>query len=856
MTAPRPRDAAGLRDVAAARGGRVRDAVVAFVRRYPAHLALAALTAGIGLSPAPPEVVLALAATAVAATVALGSPRLAVAVAALALVGGFMGDARLAAIDAGAGRLAALGEGSAPVAIDARAHLLERPRRSRFGSAAAVRILTGPASGVRLYARVPRDIGWPDPAHPGNELVVRGLARPPRRDAATAARDGFDLAAHLRRRGIAGDLAVTALGATGDARDGAPGAFDRARERAEAAIARGLAPPEAALARGLVLGQDEAIDELVREDFRDAGLGHLLAVSGQNIMLLCALALPLLALAGLGRRSRVVVLLLLIAAYVPLAGAAPSLQRAAVMGAAGLLAVAAGRPSSRWYALLLAAAATLALNPRVSGDAGWQLSFAAVAGIVLIAPGIRDALLAATSAGRDGGGRPPRAGRPPAGARARLARPLASARARLARPLAEGVAITVVATIATAPLLGLHFGSVPVAGLPANLAALPAVAPIMWIGMLQAGLGQLEPLPGLGAAAGSIAQALAIPNGALLRYLASVAEWAAALGEPLPLRLPLAGVAIAYALLVAAIPLMRRASNRAGPAAAVALARARHASPAAKVAAIAAVAVALAAAWAHAWLPPAPPRALTVSFLDVGQGDATLIQHPDGTTVLFDGGPPEARVVRLLRDAGVRRLDVVVATHASRDHHGGLSEVLEDLPVGTLVDGGDGTADPAFRALLRIASERGARLVEGRAGMRLSAGAITIDVLSPPPRPPGPTPEDPNPRAVVAVVSSGGFDLLLSGDAESEALAPLALPDVDAMKVPHHGSADPGLPAILGRVRPEAAAIPVGDNPYGHPTPSTLRTLTRHVPHVRRTDEHGTIRLRVEGGGMTIGTER
>ena len=192
-------------------------------------------------------------------------------------------------------------------------------------------------------------------------------------------------------------------------------------------------------------------------------------------------------------------------------------------------------------------------------------------------------------------------------------------------------------------------------------------------------------------------------------------------------------------------------------------------------------------------LRPTPwPDRLTVRFLDVGQGDATLIQHPDGTAVLFDGGPPEARTVRLLREAGVERLAVVVATHASRDHHGGLLEVLERTPVELLVDGGDGARDRSFRAVLAAARDRGARIVRAAAPLELHAGGVTIRVLSPPPRPPGPAPEDPNPRAVVAVVSSGAFDLLLSADAESDTLGPLPLPDVEAMKVPHHGSADPG----------------------------------------------------------------
>ena len=140
--------------------------------------------------------------------------------------------------------------------------------------------------------------------------------------------------------------------------------------------------PEAALARGMVLGQDEAIDETTRQDWRDSGLSHLLAVSGQNVMLLVALAMPLLALMRHRAAGTRTALLALMALYVPLAGAGPSLQRAGVMGAAGIAAMTLSRPASRWYALLLAAAATLALNPRVSADPGWQLSFAAVAGIL------------------------------------------------------------------------------------------------------------------------------------------------------------------------------------------------------------------------------------------------------------------------------------------------------------------------------------------------------------------------------------------------------------------------------------------------------------------------------------------
>ena len=278
--------------------------------------------------------------------------------------------------------------------------------------------------------------------------------------------------------------------------------------------------------------------------------------------------------------------------------------------------------------------------------------------------------------------------------------------------------------------------------------------------------------------------------------------------------------------------------------------------PAPLAAALGCVAVVAVLGWRHAH--PgfrAGPGELAVSFLDVGQGDATLIQDGDGTAVLFDGGPPEAGVQRALRAAGVRRLDLVVATHQSRDHQGGLHAVLARFPTRLLLENGDGTRDPDFRRLLAEADARGIRRVPARAGQVLSVGRLVVRVLAPAPRPPGaPPPEDPNPRGVAAVVSAGDFDVWLSADAESGAILPLELPRVEAMKISHHGSADPGLPEVLERLRPSVAAIEVGaGNDYGHPAPSTLDAL-RAVPRVYRTDRDGTVVLRVAGGRMTVET--
>jgi competence protein ComEC len=711
-----------------------------------------------------------------------------------------VGALREQAIDAPGQRL---DEGQA---IAATAHLLERPTPGPFGASAEVELIDGPARGSRLLARVRRDADLPSALAPGTELWLSGTF-----GHAEQGGGDFDFAAYLHRRGITGELAVERVRLTGRRRGGPVGAIDEVRERALAGIAADLRPPLAALAQGMVLGADEAVPSSVREDFRAAGLAHVLAASGQNVMLLVALAIPLLAAAGLSHRARIPALIGLVALYVPLAGAGPSIQRAGVMGVAGLLAMLLSRPSSRWYALLLAACATSALDPRVWRDPGWQLSFAAVIGILLIAPRIRRRLAAL----------------PPA--------------------LAEGVALTVAATVATAPLVAHHFGTVSLASVPANVAALPLIAPIMWIGMLRGLLGQV-------AAARPLSDLL----GVVLAPLLSACERLAALfadapGSTLELSLdsPLELV-LAYAMLAGGAFLVRRGVRRVDTRGSAAVAYLRRLPRERRFALAVIVSGLVVLVLARGLSPAGPPATLTVTFFDVGQGDATLIQHPDGSAVLFDGGPPEGGVARLLRRAGVRRLSALVMTHASRDHHGGLAEVVERFPIDLLLDGGDGSRDRDFRAVVAAARERGARHVSAIAPVTLRAGALTVDVRSPGPRAAGPPPEDPNPRAVVAIVSSDGFDLLLSGDAESDALLPLALPDVDAMKLPHHGSADPGLPELLERLSPEMASIPVGPNSYGHPAPSTLAALRAADVPTWRNDRHGTIRLTIDHGTQIV----
>jgi competence protein ComEC len=835
----------------------------------PWHVAVGSLAVGLALAPADAGLAPAGAAAALACLARARSPVLAVVAAALLLGGSAIGDARLRALD----RASALVDDGRT--ISARAHLLTRPRPSAFGSSAEARIATGSLAGARVLLRfADRGAQRAQPALArgtaiGAELALTGTLRRP----AKAPNAAFDFAAHLRRRGIAGELLVERVRPTGGRRLGVAGALDRLRGRAERAVSAGLSGQDAALALGMVLGQDEEIDSATRDDWRDAGLAHLLAVSGQNVMLLIALAIPVLVAAGVGPRGRGAALLCVVALYVPLAGAGPSLQRAGVMGAAGIAAMTLSRPASRWYALLLAAAVTLVLNPRACADPGWQLSFVAVVGIL--------------AAGRPLGVRLRRIARELAGPPIRAGpRPVASSLGRAAADgLCEAIAITVAATFATAPLVAYHFGSVALAGLPANLLALPAVAPAMWLGMVKAALGVISPLLPM---TGELAEALGPLTRVPIGYLDGLAERCATLpGGQLELPLHSASAVVAaYAAMTALVYGPRLAHRATAERATAERATAGRASAGAAPRGVApsrarAGLLELAAAWrrrprslragtaalvlvvlvlvarAVVDVPP-PPRALTVRFLDIGQGDATLIQDGAGANVLFDGGPPEARVYRQLRAAGVRQLDLVVATHQSLDHQGGLHEVIERIPTGLLMENGYGTHDPDFRRLLAEADARGVRRVPARAGQVLRVGRLRIEILAPEPQQPGaPPPEDPNPHGVAAIVSQGSFDLWLAADAESDAILPLPLRPVEAMKVSHHGSADPRLPEVLKRLQPQVAAIEVGaGNSYGHPTPETLAALRAAVPRVHRTDRDGTVTLTLMDGHLEVTTER
>ncbi len=595
------------------------------------------------------------------------------------------------------------------------------------------------------------------------------------------------------------------------------------RQRAEDGLGRGMPAREAALARGFVLGEDEGVDPKTTEDFRRSGLSHLLAVSGENVTLLALLAMPLLGALGIPLRERLVWVLGLIAIYVPLAGAGPSIQRAGVMGAVGLLATLGGRRASRLYALALAAAVTLAVEPSVAGDVGWQLSFAAVLGILALATPLREAI-----SSRLGGG----------GWR---------------RALAEGIAVTVAATLATAPLIALHFETLSTTTLVANVAAMPAVAPAMWLGMASAAVSQVPGLP---------VQALNGLDALLLAYVAQVAAWCAAPSwAEVHVRLGTAGLLGSYvALVLAVLACLRLARARRlvaargpsppAPARGGSASRRdpKRSATAVRLGLVLAVG-AVCTVGSGLWLGPGGHRGggavapgLRVEVLDIGQGDAILLAPARAPAVLVDGGPRGDGLAGKLAAAGVDRLGAVVATHDQADHVGGIEELLGRVPVARLLYARLGGR------LLAEAGAAGVRPARVASGDVVRSGALRLEVLWPPAelvagRPPAGA--DPNQTAVVVVARWHRFSMLLTADAEADSV-PLAPGPVDVLKVAHHGSEDAGLGGLLDRARPRLAVISVGDgNPYGHPTAATLSTLAGHRIRVLRTDRDGTVTIDV-----------
>ena len=241
---------------------------------------------------------------------------------------------------------------------------------------------------------------------------------------------------------------------------------------------------------------------------------------------------------------------------------------------------------------------------------------------------------------------------------------------------------------------------------------------------------------------------------------------------------------------------------------------------------------------------PQPPLdgILRVTFLDVGQGDAVLLRAPEGQTALIDAGPGE--LVPLLREMGVERIDLLVATHPHADHIGGMVGVIESIPVRFFMDNGGTHTTATYRRLISTLEARPGITYLVATPRTISLGSATLEVL--PLLPPGTA--DHNDRSVTLAVRFGSFTALLSGDSEVRQLTHLvglgAVPALTLLKAPHHGSDNGFTWPFLQAARPRVVVISVGRNGYGHPRRAALDAYAAIAGEVHRTDLDGHVEVR------------
>jgi competence protein ComEC len=252
-----------------------------------------------------------------------------------------------------------------------------------------------------------------------------------------------------------------------------------------------------------------------------------------------------------------------------------------------------------------------------------------------------------------------------------------------------------------------------------------------------------------------------------------------------------------------------------------------------------------------------PPARLTVTFFYVGWGDGALIRSPAGATVLIDGGADLELVARKLSALGIRRLDMLVATHPHEDHVAGLAAVLVRFPVGLVLDPGCRGSAPAYADFLRAVDDAEVPVSHPRRGAEFTVGDLQLEVLAPSHCFHG-TNSDPNNDSLVLRLLADGASVLFSGDAEEPAQSEMLrdeAPHLTAavLKVPHHGGATT-LTQFFQSVHARVAVVSVGPNRYGHPVPEILAELAREGMRVFRTDHDGDVTVEFQGGEVLVRT--
>jgi len=580
------------------------------------------------------------------------------------------------------------------------------------------------------------------------------------------------------------------------------------RRAVRASVDRHLSGGPGGLLAGVLLGEKRRVPGYVREAFGRAGVNHVLAVSGLHVGLIAASVFFGLRCTGLGRRSTGVATSAALVLYAMVTGFPPSVVRASAMGSVAILGTIGDREGEGLNTLGVAAIGILACRPQDLFDVGFQLSFAATGGILLLHRPLRS-VLPGSNAGP------------------------------LGKWISAPLAVSLAAQASTAPLVIAYFGRISPISLLANLIVVPLMGGAVALGLLMAATHVALP---------PISMLLSAANWALLKVAILAAEclarpaWASVdVHFPGPVA---AGVYVCLLLIL--VPEVRR--HRTG-----------------RYLVVLGLVLANVWVWGATWQ---RTPCLEVLTLDVGQGDAIFLRFPNGRTMLVDGGARELGrdmgervVLPFLRSRGISRLDAVVATHAHGDHIGGLVSVLEGIEVGTYLDNGQAYGSWTARRVAELIGERGIEHRVVCAGDSLiGLGGVGVVVIHPTHKyvsGKGKAPRGINNGSVVLQVRYGGQGMLLTGDVEKETDGELLRWGdrlrADVLKAAHHGSRTSSSEAFLAGVRPRTVVVSCGaGNRFGHPAPEVIHRLQRKGIRVIRTDRAGAVRVLFSDGRTTV----
>jgi competence protein ComEC len=665
----------------------------------------------------------------------------------------------------------------------------------------------------------------------GDVLLVTGeLETPPQLD-------DFDYRGYLAHQGIYATMLYPKIEVLDTGKGLKPLSWLYSlRSQLAQSLTRVLPEPPASLAQGIVLGIRSNIPESLKSDFARSGTAHLLAISGLHLSIMASVLLSL-GLWLLGRRHYLYVWLALgtIWLYVLITGMHLPVVRGAIMASLFLIAEPLGRQRSAMVSLTLAAAIMVGIHPYILGDASFQLSFLAMAGLVFIYPILRNLGRRAVVAilGEEG------------------------VSVSVANFAVDTLSATLGAIIAVWPVVAHYFGIISFVGPLATFMTLPVLPGVIIIGALTAVLG-LVALP--------LAQAIGWLAWLFLSYMILVVHGLAApslsSAEVGPINTAFVWgyyLALAAALWLhhnrKRLPDVSRAAARLKPGMNVSFDLSRTG----RWALIPLLVIALLLSRTAAAM---PDNNLHVSFLDVGEGDAILVQKGP-RQVLIDGGPsPQAINLELGSQMPFwdRTIDLLVLTHPHQDHLAGLVEVLRRYRVEQVLYPDLEYESPLYDEWRTLIAEKGVKHTVALVGQQIDLGdGVVIRVLSPQPALFSGTESDVDNNSVVLRLSRGNVSFLLTADIMREAEWELIRQRADltstVLKVAHHGSDTSTTPEFLAVVSPRLAVISTGaENTFNHPSNEVLNRLKQRLggENIYRTDEHGTIEFTTDGARLGV----